>query len=231
MLISIFSICYYIRYRRLPLKEIQIMYKASAKAILVLLFLLLISSIASAAGKWDLKKDSEGIKIYTADVANSNVKALRAEFITTGTPAKLSAILLDINGQPDWVYSTRSSKLVKRISDRELIYYSEKSMPWPVTNRDAVMSLRIEQNILTKVMTVRATTVSNAVAVKKNIIRVPASTVTWVVTPIDNNRMKVVYEATLDPGGSIPAWIVNMFTTKGPFETFKKLKSILANRT
>jgi hypothetical protein len=27
-----------------------------------------------------------------------------------------------------------------------------------------------------------------------------------------------------DPAGSIPSWLVNMFSNLGPFETFKKLK-------
>jgi hypothetical protein len=33
-----------------------------------------------ADNKWQLKKDSEGIKIYTSTVAGSDVKALKAEF-------------------------------------------------------------------------------------------------------------------------------------------------------
>jgi len=31
----------------------------------------------------------------------------------------------------------------------------------------------------------------------------------------------------VDPSGSIPAWIVNAFAVKGPFETFSKLGDFL----
>jgi hypothetical protein len=31
------------------------------------------------------------------------------------------------------------------------------------------------------------------------------------------------YEVEVDPGGSIPGWIANMFVDKGPFETFSNL--------
>jgi len=49
----------------------------------------------------------------------------------------------------------------------------------------------------------------------------------WVLTPESTNRVKVVYTLHADPGGSIPAALVNMFATKAPSETFQKLKAEL----
>jgi hypothetical protein len=226
MLIISFSIYYYVKYGRLPIGEIRTIAIRSFKMIVLLLPLIFLTSFANAV-KWDLKKDSEGIKIYTADVPNSEVKALKAELITVGTPTQLVAILMDIKRQKEWVYSTVSSSLIKSISSMDLIYYTEKDMPWPVTNRDAVIHLKIVQDATTKITTISATSIDNIVATKRDLIRVPISTVTWTITPITSNSIKIVYEARLDPGGTIPAWVVNMFTTKGPFETFKKLKAML----
>jgi len=43
------------------------------------------------------------------------------------------------------------------------------------------------------------------------------------------NKIQVRYFLNIDPGGAIPAWITNLFITKGPYETFvnlaKQLKS------
>jgi len=44
------------------------------------------------------------------------------------------------------------------------------------------------------------------------------------ITPIPQGGVKIEYELQVDPGGKVPAWLVNMFATKGPFETFKKLQ-------
>ncbi|HXS38223.1 MAG TPA: START domain-containing protein, partial [Flavipsychrobacter sp.] len=196
------------------------------RAIISLLLLFTLSNVY-AGDKWELKKDEDGIKVYTANTPGSNLKAIRAEFITKGTPAKLAAILLNVNSQKDWVYSTKSAAIVKRISENEIIYYSEKSMPWPVSNRDVVMDLKISQDKVSGYMTVNISSVNNLVAVKKNIVRVPSSNATWKVTPINNSTMKIEYEGQADPGGSIPAWITNMFISKGALETFRKLKVIL----
>jgi hypothetical protein len=188
---------------------------------------ILFTSRAMAATDWSLKRDEDGIKVYTASVAGSNVKAIKVECTTRGTPAQLAHILLDVATQKDWVYSTKSASVVKRISENELIYYTEKSMPWPITNRDAVMDIKVHQE--PALMTVNVASVNNAVPVKSDIVRVPSSTVSWKVTPLSSNTMKIEYEAQADPGGSVPAWVTNMFLSKGPFETFKKLKAKLGD--
>ena len=59
---------------------------------------------------------------------------------------------------------------------------------------------------------------------RKGIVRVKYSKVTWTVTPLHNGRFKVEYRLQMDPGGSIPAWLLNLFISKGPFESFTKLK-------
>jgi hypothetical protein len=42
-----------------------------------------------------------------------------------------------------------------------------------------------------------------------------------------SNSISIVYILEADPGGSVPAWMVNMFIDKGPFESFKKLSGLL----
>jgi hypothetical protein len=39
--------------------------------------------------------------------------------------------------------------------------------------------------------------------------------------------ISIVYIFDAEPGGSLPAWVVNMFTDKGPYESFKKLSELL----
>lgn len=195
---------------------------------LAALLVLVTTAVHAAPGGWSLRRSDDGIKIYTRSVEGSDdaVKALRVTLTAPGTPAALAKILLDIPGQKSWVYSTKSSKVLKKISEFEVIYYSEKTMPWPVTNRDAVMHLRIA-TAANGVMSVRANTTDYPVAKKDGVIRVPSSSVAWLVTPTSPTEMKIEYEATLDPGGTVPAWVTNLFVTKGPYETFKKLKVML----
>jgi hypothetical protein len=42
-----------------------------------------------------------------------------------------------------------------------------------------------------------------------------------------STSINIVYTFDADPGGSLPAWLVNMFADKGPYESFKKLSVLL----
>ncbi|MCW3123667.1 MAG: lipid-binding domain protein [Flavipsychrobacter sp.] len=179
------------------------------------------------ATEWELKKDKDGIKVYTGTVSNSNLKAVRAVFTLNASMSQLTALLLDTKAHEQWVYNTKTSYTVKKVSANNLVYYSEVSMPWPLANRDVVVEMAITQQPVTKVLYVTANTAPGSVPVSKDKVRVPLSKVSWVVTPIGKNKLSVEYVAEADPGGEVPAWLVNSFTTKGPFETFKKLKELV----
>jgi hypothetical protein len=135
--------------------------------------------------------------------------------------------LLDVNTGGEWVYSTKSSVLLKQVSPSELYYYSEVRLPWPLSNRDFVARLITSQDPRTHVVTIDGPTVPDYVPVKKDIVRVAKSEGRWIITPLSKGHIRVEYTLRTDPGGDIPAWLFNMFVTKGPTESFEALKKQL----
>jgi hypothetical protein len=131
---------------------------------------------------------------------------------------------MDVNTGADWVYATKSSVLLKRVSPNVVIYYSEVKLPWPVHNRDFIAELTATQDPVTRVVTIYGPVVPDFIPVKKDIVRVAKSEGRWVITPIGKGRIKVEYTIRLDPGGDLPAWLFNLFVTKGPAESFENLK-------
>ena len=191
------------------------------------LLLLLLSGVfiqAHGQADWTLKQETEGISVYTRDVPDSRFKAIRVVCELETTLSQLVAVILDVNTGTQWVYSTKSSILLKRVSPSELYYYSEVSIPWPMSNRDFIAHLITTQDPGTRVVTIYGPTVPNYVPPKKGIVRVSQSEGKWILTPLGNGRVKIDYTLRTDPGGSIPPWIVNLFATKGPLESFRRLK-------
>jgi hypothetical protein len=39
--------------------------------------------------------------------------------------------------------------------------------------------------------------------------------------------INIIYIFEAEPGGSLPAWLANMFADKGPYESFKNLSELL----
>jgi hypothetical protein len=131
---------------------------------------------------------------------------------------------MDVKNSEDWLYHTSSNYIIKQVSPSELYYYSMVEVPWPVSNRDFIAHIKVSQDAATKVITVDAPCIPDMVPRKAGVVRVADSKGKWVLTPVGKDKVKVLYTLHADPGGSIPAWLSNMFATKGPTESFQKLK-------
>jgi hypothetical protein len=198
------------------------------KFLIVWSVLVLAVKILSAQDNWVLKKQKDGIKISTRPSDHSKFNDIKVEMDLPGNIFLLNTILLDINHYSQWSYATKRSMLIKKTGPNRLIYYSEFSTPWPATNRDlcAEMEVNIDsgQNSL-KIISVGR---KNYLPENDDLVRIPYSKGVWDITTITDKIIHLKYILELDPGGSVPAWILNLFSTKAPFETFKNLQNKMA---
>jgi len=188
---------------------------------------LLLASFAHGQYNWKLSKQKDGIAVYESPVPNSNYKGIKVECTLAGTYDKLIDVLSDVSRQKDWVYNNKTAYILKKISANEFYYYSETSIPWPMSNRDAVVHFKINRDSLNRFVKITATGEPNFIPEKSGKVRVPKSLINWYVTMPSSNAISIVYTFEAEPGGSLPAWLVNMFADKGPYESFKKLSEIL----
>jgi len=176
---------------------------------------------------WKLSKEKDGIKVYQSEVKNSNLKSIKVECVLQGTYDKLMTILNDVSRHKEWVYNSKTAYILKRNSPYEFYYYTETSIPWPMSNRDGVVHLTMTRDSLNRFLKITAEGSPNFIPEKSGKVRVPRSSVNWYVTMPSSTSISIVYTFEADPGGSMPAWLVNMFADKGPYESFKKLSEIL----
>ncbi len=183
-----------------------------------------VSANTFAQDDWVLKTDKEGIKVYTKGLENSSLKVSKTVCIIDASLNRLTTVLMDINTAADWVYSTKKATLLKQLSPSELYYYSEVAVPWPASNRDFVVHMKVTQDEKTKTVTVVGESKPTYLPTVKNIVRIQQSYTKWLILPLQNGQVQIEYYLQVDPGGIVPAWLINMFSTKGPFETFKNLR-------
>src|SRR4051794_28911684 len=88
-------------------------------------FFLAILQQASAQVDWELTKELNGIKVYTAKDPSSKFKDIKVEAVFSGTIQKLVDILVNVGRTKTWVYGTKDSYLIKKINPNEILYYSE----------------------------------------------------------------------------------------------------------
>jgi hypothetical protein len=192
---------------------------------LILVFLLFTHyTFAQTDDNWTLRENNDGVQIFTRNIANSKIKAIKVECHLEASLSQVVSALMDIKNSEEWLYHTAGNYLVKQVSASELYYYSLVEMPWPVSNRDFIAHLKVTQDEATKTVTIDAPCIPDMVPVKAGIVRIANSKGKWVITPLNNNQVKILYTLHADPGGSIPSWLTNLFVTQGPSQSFKKFK-------
>ena len=192
---------------------------------LLLLTLFFSFSSSNAQDSWELKTEKDSIKIYSRKSNSIKYNELKVELTLKAKLSDIASLILDINNYYKWSYNTKLSYVLKQVSKNEIYYYSEVKSPWPASNRDLIVHLKMIQDPLTKIMTINATSVPNFIPPKKNLVRVPFSNETWTVIPAIDTNVKITYFLQIDPGESAPAWLINIFATKAPFESFKNLST------
>jgi len=196
---------------------------------LLALILLLLPTICIAQDSWELKKNEDGIAVYTRKLDNEKFKEIHVVCEINGNIKQLYGILQNVNHHKDWVYGTMDSHLINRNSADTIYYYSSVHLPWPASDRDLTVQLILKRDNNDKTLHVHAMGINNLLPKKPKLVRVPYSLGLWNVSTLNGNKIKIDYIFSVDPGGSLPAWLVNMMAVRGPFNTFKNLKGLMEN--
>jgi len=199
-------------------------------SVLVFIFFLF-STVLCAQPNWVLRKEKDGIFIYDLKMDTAKFNSIKVETELTGRVEDLMFVLMDVGNHYKWAYGTKSATLLKRISEQEIIFYKElKSPGFVVSDRDLVIRLKIIPNPTSKSIKVESRALPNFVPPKPNLVRVPLSNETWIITAVTEQKIKISYYLQFDPGGALPPVLVNLFITRGPLESFTNLREVLKNR-
>lgn len=171
----------------------------------------------------DLKKSQDSIFVYTCKHADSRLKSIKANFSIKTKLSVLAGSLLDVPNYTSWQYKTIEATVLKKISDNEIIYRSEIEAPWPVSNRDLVMHLKVTQDTITRKLIISLKSMPDFVTEKVDVVRVPHAEGQWIIEAGKNDELLIRYNFLIDPGGSVPVWLINLALADGPYETFRDL--------
>jgi hypothetical protein len=193
---------------------------------LSILFLALCYQFSYGQNDCILRKDRDDIKVFICKSEHTKLKSIQATFEVNVSSAELVSLVKDVPGYDNWQYNTINACVLKVISDSELIYYAEVVAPWPISNRDLVVHLKVNQDPFTKSTIISANSVPEYISGKKGIVRVPMSKSQWIVRPITGSSVSVDYTMLIDPGGSVPGWLVNMVAEEAPYKSFRDFKKM-----
>lgn len=185
---------------------------------LLTLFILESSDTTVRQSDWEFAKNEKGIEVFTRQSENTRFKEFKGITEMEISLHSVVALLSDVKSMPSWVSDCKSTELLSK-TDKKVVYYMEISVPFPFSNRDMVQELTFHYDEETGKMEINLDQKNNAKDPVKGIVRMPVSIGKWTFDPVGEDTYKVVFQYLSDPGGGLPAWLVNAFLVKMPYNT------------
>ena len=182
---------------------------------------------AQEADEWLLRRDEDGIRVYVRSVPDTRFRAYRAETTLTARLQTLAAILTDIEAASEWIHFTARAELVQAIDSSTALVRFYSDLPWPAADRDSITMNRISQDPETRVVFLTIDSRPDEAPPSEEYIRIRAMNGYWELTPDGDGAIDVVYSLSSDPGGSVPAWLVNASIVEQPYRTLRNLRRLI----
>lgn len=188
------------------------------KTIFYLTFFILLPT--NTPEEWKLKKAKNNIEIYTRAFADNPFKEFKATSIIDTTFEELLEAIYDAPTYTPGSKANVSYRILNGSKDSRLFYYKQE-MPWPLSDRDVVTELKLVEQTEDKIL-LSIETVSDVLDIEDNCLRIEKLSGSWLLEQVDNG-IKATQQIHMDPGGRVPAIVVNPLIIKGPFKTFTEL--------
>lgn len=198
---------------------------------LITIVLVVIScSVLHAQEDWVLSSDGNDIKTYYRESAESDIKELKIITSIEAPAILVFELLNDIDLYDDWVYRTSEAKLVQYYNNRSLQYYAVVDFPWPFDDREMYIKSSYtispdQKSISTNSMAVPRKDIES----REDHVRITDMVLGWDLEEDEQGVTHVTYVLRSDPGGSIPAWMVNLALEAGPKQTMTNLRDLVYN--
>ena len=202
-------------------------------------FALLIMSLSATAistktkYKWTLVKEIDGINIFEADVKGADVVAFRGETTLKFPLERVVSSLADMKRKEEWMHDLKQVKTLEVINPRIRIECYHSGTPWPLSDRDFIYKAEFKYfpKVETFVLNLQNTTHKD-MPPRKGVVRGKIIDSNYYISKTDKlNVTKMAVEILVDPMGSVPKWLVNIFQKDWPMNTLTSLKKLMQDPT
>ena len=183
---------------------------------------------SEAQENWSEVKNKEGIKVFTRTNSVMSFKEFKATMIIDGKVNDVLSVLFDIEGLSTWGHNISKSELIERSGDSLQIYYAVAKAPWPYKDRDGIYSNKMSWDKQLKTLLVEIDLLEKDMYSNKDFVRMDGYGF-WKVKERLSGKIEIDFQMQINPGGSIKAWVANMFVSDSPFYTMQKLREALKN--
>lgn len=199
-------------------------------SLLIGLLLIALPALAVAiSDEWELRSESDGIRVLTRDSSIPGLKTVRAEtVIPVDDPYVILALLADVEAAVELMDTVSSVEELESTEAGGNCLHMVLDMPWPVQDRDVTAVATMLHDEKNRRFILTLTGRPELIPVDRRYLRVPSFDSTYTLNYGVGDGVHVIFESTVDPGGSIPAWVMNYGITRMPVNTLTNMRRLVS---
>ncbi len=170
-----------------------------------------------------VSKNNIEVKLYQSE--DLKVRGFKAETTLYMPLDSLEAIFDRIGSYPTWQESVKEAKLVYTRSSKNYHIFTRERLAWPAKNREFMWAINKEWDERTGAL-VYDQVASNNTLPEYNDDSISQVFISWWLNPISADEIEVTYYLTIDHGGKMSSWMVNMLDPNLPYKTLDNLRSL-----
>ena len=174
---------------------------------------------------WTELSDEDGIRIWQRKIENSGFVAFRGQMVMQASIKKLLAVLHDQERKMEWMHNCAANDVIERRGLGKLVIYNRTAVNVLfVSDRDVVVETSLTIRPMERRVRVDAWSVTHPDWPEQGgAVRMRKLKLIWDLVSVSPELTEVTYEVQADPGGWLPAWLVNRVSKKIPYHSLEKL--------
>jgi hypothetical protein len=174
---------------------------------------------------WTMRVTEDGVSVYTRFVEGSSIEECKTVVrLQNTTLADVLEIILDVKNYPSLFPDCSHAEILLQKGKYYDIHYYEINAPWPVKDRDAIFESSTTISEDGKRALVSQKSIGDYREEKKSFVRIKKGYATWEIEETEPGKVLVTYQFLTDPGGGIPAWLINSAIVSNPLKTMHNLQ-------
>ena len=182
--------------------------------------------------EWRFVYEADGITVHKRINEDTIFIEFKSTGVLRGEISDYLAVILDTEIMPDWAPQCIEAQNIESSNDRETIVYVACNGVWPVADRDYVAKRTISSGSEKSAVRINIDLIENPDAPDiKGRVHIPYLQCCWILKSINPSHTHVELRACVDPGGWLPAWLVNWGYRWIPYRYLKELESKVVERS
>lgn len=176
--------------------------------------------------------DKNNIKIWSYKVPKSPLSGFVATTTVKSSLSGLVSLITDTQNANRWLYRTNRIDVLARDDSQQFFTIRViTDVPWPLTDREALVDVRISQDNKTGRVRIdsNGSLSANKYPVADDCLRMPMVKGYWLFKPVGNGMVEVTMSGHADPGGMIPKGLVNFLIQEHPYNTLQGLRRVIGD--